>query len=204
MAACCDLGIAAVICFHCGEIAAARSHLAAAAPHAERIGTQVIGSLALARSLDREHAGAPAAALAALTGGFAENPKELDEIEDLLPDAVRLAVETGDLNIAHTLAGHAAALASGSQTPHRQASALHCRALLEHDAAGLLTAAERYGDANRPLLAAKAFEAAAEEFLRAEDREQARAASIRAADLYGSLGALIDIARIQAGAARLW
>jgi tetratricopeptide (TPR) repeat protein len=204
MAACCDLGIAAVICFHRGEIAAARSHLAAAAPHAERIGTQVIGSLVLARSLDREHAGAPAAALAALTGGFAENPKELDEIEDLLPDAVRLAVETGDLNIAHTLAGHAAALASGSQTPHRQASALHCRALLEHDAAGLLTAAERYGDANRPLLAAKAFEAAAEEFLRAEDREQARAASIRAADLYGSLGALIDIARIQAGAARLW
>ena len=38
-AACCDLGIAAVICFHRGEIAAARGHLAAAAPHAERIGT---------------------------------------------------------------------------------------------------------------------------------------------------------------------
>jgi len=203
-AACCDLGIAAVICFHRGELATARRYLAAAAPHAGRIGTQVIGSLALARSLDREHAGAPADALAALTAGFSENPTQLDEIEDLLPDAVRLAVETGDLNTAQTLASHAGALASGSQTHHRQASAQHCRALLEHDAAGLLTAAERYGDAGRPLLAAKALEAAAQEFLRAEDRDQARVASIGAADLYDSLGALIDTARLQAGAARLW
>jgi len=192
-AACCDLGIAAVICFHRGELATARRYLAAAAPHAGRIGTQVIGSLALARSLDREHAGAPADALAALTAGFSENPTQLDEIEDLLPDAVRLAVETGDLNTAQTLASHAGALASGSQTHHRQASAQHCRALLEHDAAGLLTAAERYGDAGRPLLAAKALEAAAQEFLRAEDRDQARVASIGAADLYDSLGALIEV-----------
>ena len=46
MAACCDLGIAAVIRFHRGEVAAARRDLVAAAPHAERIGTQVIGTLA--------------------------------------------------------------------------------------------------------------------------------------------------------------
>ena len=58
MAACCDLGIAAVICFHRGELATARRYLAAAAPHAERLGSQVIGSLVLARSMDREHAGA--------------------------------------------------------------------------------------------------------------------------------------------------
>jgi len=198
MAACCDLGIAAVICFHRGEIGAARSHLAAAAPHAERIGTQVIGSLALARSLDREHAGAPADALAALTAGFSENAEELDEIEDLLPDAVRLATETGDLGTARTLAGHAAALAAGSETPHRQASAQHCRALLEHDAAGLLTAADRYGDAGRPLLAAKALEAAAGIFVGTEHRDRARAAFIRAVDVYTLLGAAADVARLQA------
>ena len=58
IAACCDLGIAAVICFHRGEVAEARRHLAAAAPHAERVGNRVIGPLALARSLDREQ-GAP-------------------------------------------------------------------------------------------------------------------------------------------------
>jgi len=76
--------------------------------------------------------------------------------------------------------------------------------LLEHDAAGLLTAAERYGDAARPLLSAKALEAAAEEFLNHGDRSQARAAVIRAADIYTSLGALVDVARLQAGAARLY
>ena len=204
MATCCDLGIAAVICFHRGELATARRYLAAAAPHAERIGSQVIGSLVLARSLDREHAGAPADALASLTAAFAENSGDLDEIEDLLPDAVRLAMATGDLGTAQTLAGHAADLAAGSQTPHRQASTLHCRGLLEHNAAGLLTAAERYADAGRPLLAAKALEAAAEEFLRTQDRSLARAAVIRAGDIYTSLGALIDTARLQAGAARLW
>src|SRR5216684_144948 len=47
-AACCDHGVAAVICFHRGEVAAARRHLAAAAPHAKRIGNRVVGTLALA------------------------------------------------------------------------------------------------------------------------------------------------------------
>jgi hypothetical protein len=64
-AASCDLGIAAAICFHRGDLTAARRHLADAAPYAERTGTQVIGPLLLARSLEHEHAGDPAAALAA-------------------------------------------------------------------------------------------------------------------------------------------
>ena len=38
--ACCDHGVAAVICFHRGESAQARRHLAAAAPHATRIGNR--------------------------------------------------------------------------------------------------------------------------------------------------------------------
>jgi DNA-binding CsgD family transcriptional regulator/tetratricopeptide (TPR) repeat protein len=198
MAACCDLGIAAVIRFHCGEIAAARRNLEAAAPHAEKIGNQVIGSLAVARSLDREYAGEPAGALAVLTAGFAENAEDLDEIEDLLPEAVRLATETGALDTARALAGHAAALAAGEEIPHRQANALYCRAVLERDAARLLTAAERYGDAGRPLPCAKALEAAAGEFLSAGDRHQARAAFIRAMEIYTSLGAESDVARLQA------
>ena len=61
-----------MICFHRGEVAAARRHLAAAVPHAKRIGNRVIGPLALARSLDREQAGALPEALAVLTAGFAE------------------------------------------------------------------------------------------------------------------------------------
>ncbi len=197
-AACCDLGIAAVISFHRGEIAAARRHLAAAVPHAERIGHRLIGPLALARSLDREHDGALPEALAALTEAFDGNTEELEEIEDLLADAVRLAVKTGDLGTAQALAGQAAALAAESEIPHRQANALYCRGLLDHDAPRLLAAAERYDDAGRPLLRAKALEAAAGDFVDAGDRGQARAAFTQAVEVYTALGAAADVARLQA------
>jgi DNA-binding CsgD family transcriptional regulator len=197
-AACCDLGIAAVICFHRGEITAARHHLGAAVTHAKRAGNSVIAPLALARSLDREHAGALPAALAALTAGFAGTTEELDRIEDLFADAVRLALETGELGTAKTLTGHAAALAAASEVPRRQANALYCRGLLDHDAARLLTAAERYRDAGRPLLVAKALEAAAGELVATGDRGQARAAFTRAVEIYISLGAAADVARLQA------
>jgi tetratricopeptide (TPR) repeat protein len=198
MEACCDLGIAAVICFHRGEIAAARRHLAAARPHGKRIGNRVIGPLALARSLDREQAGALPEALAALTAGFADSIEELDEIEELLADAVRLAARTGDLSTAETLAGHAEALAADSEIPHRQANALYCRGLLDHDAARLLAAAERYSQACRPLICANALEAAAAEFVSTGDRGRARAALIRALETYTSLSAATDMARLQA------
>jgi DNA-binding CsgD family transcriptional regulator len=196
-AACSDLGIAAVICFHRGEITAARGHLAAAVPYAQRIGNRVVGPLALARSLDCEHADALPAALAVLTAGFADNKEELEEIEDLVADAVRLAAKTGDLGTAKAIAGHAVALAAESEIPHRQANALYCRGLLDHDATRLLAAAERYGDAGRPLLSAKALEAAAGDFVCTGDRDQARAAYTRAVEIYTSLGAATDIARLR-------
>src|SRR5262249_51073602 len=149
-------------CFHRGEITTARRHLATAVPHTKRIGNRVVGSLALARSLDREHAGALPDALAALTAEFAGNSEELDEIEDLLPDAVRLATKTGDLAAAEALTGHAVAMAADSEVPHRQANSLYCRGMLDHDSTRLLAAAECYGAASRPLPSAKALEAAAE------------------------------------------
>jgi DNA-binding CsgD family transcriptional regulator len=198
IAACSDLGIAAVICFRRSEIAAARRYLAAAAPHAERMGNRLIGPLALARSLACEQAGKPGDALAVLTAAITDNTEALDEVEDLLADAVRLAVETGATDTAQSLAGHASALATGSQIPHRQANARYCHGLLDHDGAGLLSAAERYGDAGRPLLRAKALEAAAAEFVRADDRDQARAAFTSAGDIYTSLGAVTDAAQLQA------
>ena len=197
-AACCELGIAAVISFHRSEVGAARGRLAAAAPHAERLGHRPIGPLALARSLDREHDGALPEALAALTDAFDGSTEEVEEIEDLLPDAVRLAAETGDTGTAQSIAGQADALAAESEIPHRQANALYCRGLLDHDASRLLAAAERYGDAGRPLLRAKALEAAAAEFVDADDRSPARDAFTRAVDVYTSLGAAADVARLQA------
>jgi len=196
--ACCDLGIAAVISFHRGEIGAARRHLAAAVPHANRLGHRLISSLALARSLAHEHDGALPEAVAALTDAFGGNAEEVNEIEDLFPDAVRLATVTGNLGTAQTIASQAAALAAGSEIPHRQANALYCRGLLDHDAPRLLAAAERYDEAGRPLLRAKALEAAAGLFVDADDRVQARTAFTEAVEVYSSLGAAADVARLQA------
>ena len=195
--ACCDHGVAAVICFHRGETAQARRHLAAAEPHAERIGNRVVGTLALARSEAFEHEGELTEALDVLTG-FADHAEELDEVEDLLADGVRLATTIGDAAAAKTLAKQAAALADDTEIPHRQATAWHCRGLVEQDAGRLLRAADRYHDAGRPLPRAKALEAAAGALVNTGDRAPARAAFSRAVDLYTSLGATRDVARLQA------
>jgi DNA-binding CsgD family transcriptional regulator len=195
--ACCDHGVAAVICLHRGEIAKARSHLAAAAPHAERIGNRVVGTLALARSEALEHEGELTEALGVLTG-FADHAEELDEVEDLLADGVRLATTIGDTAAANTLAEQAAALVDDTEIPHRQATAWHCRGLVDHDTGRLLRAADRYHDAGRPLPRAKALEAAARVLVDTGDRDPARAAFSRAVDLYTSLGATRDVARLQA------
>ncbi|HEX9356019.1 MAG TPA: AAA family ATPase, partial [Streptosporangiaceae bacterium] len=195
--ACCDHGIAAVISFHRGDPGAGRRHLAAAAPHAERIGNRVVGPLALARSQALEQAGELSDALDVLTG-LAENAEELDEVEDLLVDGVRLATKLGDTATAQSLADRAAALADGSEIPHRQANALCCRGFVDRDADGLLRAAECYRKARRPLLGAKALEAAAGTLVDQGARDPARAAFSRAVDVYASLGATRDVDRLQA------
>ena len=197
-AACSDLSIAAVICFHRGDTAEGRQHLAAAARRAERLGHRLIATLALARSLEREQDGTLPEALAVLTDVFGSDTKELEELEDLLADAVRLAARSGCLASGRSLADWAATLAAGSPVPHRQANALYCRALLDHDAAGLIEAAERYDDASRPLLRAQALEAAAAEFSQAGQRDRASAAFAGAVEVYTALGATADLARLRA------
>ena len=196
--ACVDFGIAAVISFHRGDIDTARRYLAAAVPHAQRLGHRLITSLALARSLDREQDGALPEALAALTDAFDGDTEDIEETEDLFADTVRLATETGDEDTARTLAGQAAALAAESEIPHRQANALYCGGLLDRNASQLLVAAERYEHAGRSLLRAKALEAAAGCFVDADDRGQARDAFTGAVEIYTTLGAAADLARVQA------
>jgi DNA-binding CsgD family transcriptional regulator len=195
--ACCDHGVAAVISFHRGETAQARRHLAEAAPHAKRIGNRVVSLLALAHSQGLEQAGELSEALGVLTG-FTDHAEELDEVEDLLADGVRLATNIGDTAAAQALADRAAELAHDTEIPHREATALYCLGLVDQDAGNLLGAAERYHDARRPLLGAKALEAAAGTFVDHGDRDRARAAFTSAVDLYSSLGASRDVAQLQA------
>jgi tetratricopeptide (TPR) repeat protein len=160
-AACCDLGIAALICFHRGEHEAARSHLDAAEPYAARIGGRLVPPLVLARSLSHERAGRPAGALAELTRWLNGSTQEAGQAEDLLADAARLATELGDDDTARTLAKQAEELAAASAIPHRQATALYCSGLVERDPARLRAAAARYAAAGRPLQQGRALSAAA-------------------------------------------
>jgi DNA-binding CsgD family transcriptional regulator/tetratricopeptide (TPR) repeat protein len=197
-ATCCDRGIAAVIAFHRGDPATARQHLSLAEPSAGKIGNQVVASLALAKSFDHEVAGAPQDALGVLTADIANNAEQLDELEALLPEAARLAARTGTVDVAADVAAQATRLARRSQVPHRLATAAYCRGLVDDDPSLLLHAADRYGEADRPLLRAKALEAAAIGFATRGDRSSARTAFTRADDLYDGLGANWDLAHLRA------
>jgi tetratricopeptide (TPR) repeat protein len=197
-ASCGELGSAAVISFHRGDAAAARGYLSAAVPHAQRVSHRLVPPLALARSLDYEQAGALPAALAELTGWFNGKAEEFGETQDLIGDATRLAMRTGNLGAARTLASQAATSAIEAETPCRQANALYCGGLVEHDAAMLLSAAGRYGHAGRPLPRAKALEAAASEYAHAGDWEAAQSTLATASEIYAWLGATVDAARVRA------
>jgi DNA-binding CsgD family transcriptional regulator/tetratricopeptide (TPR) repeat protein len=196
--ACAEHGIAAVIGFHRGDLGEAHQRLAAAKQQAERTGNRFIPTLVLAQCLEREHNAAFSDALAALTEAFPDDTEDLEEFEDLFADAVRLAMVVGEVRTAQALTSHATELAAGSEIPHRLGNSLYCQGLLNHDANLLLQAADKYADATRPLLRAQALEAAAHEMLRADERTQARNAFNDAVDVYTSLGAAADIARLQA------
>jgi tetratricopeptide (TPR) repeat protein len=195
--ACCDHGVAALIGFHRGHPDLARRHLELAAPCAERIGDRVVGSLALARSLERECSGATGEALTALTDCLTAQAEELDEMEDLLPDAVRLAVDIGDQSTATQLVERAEMLMERSTVPHRSAAALYCRGLLDRDPDRLLLAARRYGEAGCPLPRAKALEAATIAIAGGRTIDEARAPFTAADHLYTSLGAKFDTNRLR-------
>ena len=197
MLVCVEFGIAAEIAFHRNDPVAARRYLAATEPHWQRVEYRTIPSLVLARSLDREQDGALREALDVLTAILSSNPDDLGETEDLLGDAVRLALKVCDKDTAQTIAEQAATLAEGSEIPHRQANALYCRGLVDRDSAVLLAAAQQYAESGRPLPRAKALEAAAECLVEADERTAARQAFEQAVEMYEFLGAEADLNRVQ-------
>jgi len=194
---CVGHGIAATIRLHRGDATAA-GHLAAAVPYAALISRRVVGPLAMARSLEREQAGEVDEALAVLTDALAEGAEELQESEDLLADAVRLAIATGRHEAARTALARAEELARLSDAPRRLAAAQHCRGLLERDHELLAQAAEGYRTAGRPLPRAQALEAAGVALAEAGDLLAARRHFTDAFGGYEALGATWDLARLQA------
>ena len=187
-----------MISFHRGQTGTARRHLAAAVPHAERIGHRLIGPLALARSLDRERDGALPEAIAVLTAAFDGTTEET----------------RGDRGLAGRRRPPRRAGRRPGRRPDRRGPRRRARRRLGHPApAGeraLLpraarprcpSAAGRRGPLPRfqqALPRAMALEAAAAEFIRIGDHRRARDAFTRAEEVYTSLGASHDVSRIQA------
>ncbi|GAB1513497.1 LuxR family transcriptional regulator [Actinophytocola sp. KF-1] len=197
-ATCCDHGVAAVIAFHRGDTDSARCHLDRAAPTAAHIGNRVVSAMTLARSLLHEVADEGDQALDVLVSCLAERPEELDEVEDLLPEAARLGAERGAVDVVADAAARAAGLAGRAPVPHRQGNAAYCRGLLDRSTALLLLAADKFAEAGRPLCEAKALEAAAVRFAEDGDRRASRAAFTRADEIYDGLDAGWDVARLRA------
>jgi tetratricopeptide (TPR) repeat protein len=195
LAACTELGIAALISFHRGDATAARGFLAAADSHAALTGRMLVPALMLARSLDLERAGALPAALSTLTHWIDGSTEELSLVQDIIPDAVRLAMRVGDLDTAQAITMRAVDFAADLETPSAQGNSLYCRGMLGQDAPLLLAAAGRYERASRPLLRAMALESAAAAHGEVGDGEGARAALASATRVYTLLGALADAAR---------
>ena len=193
---CVGHGIAATIRLHRGD-ANALADLSTAEPYAAMIGSRVVGPLALARSLEREQAGAQAEALAVLTSALAAGAEELQETEDLLADTVRLAMTAGEKAVADTALARAEELARQSDVPRRQAAAKHCRGLLENDPGELALAAEGYRAAGRPLPRAQALEAAGIALADTGNLLAARKYFTEAYDTYAALGASWDLGRLQ-------
>ncbi len=191
---CCDHGVAAIINFHRGDPAAGRRHLAAAESAAGRIEHRVVATYTLARSLDLEDLGEPAEALALLRTALANDA----DGENLLLDAVRLAVDVGEPEVADAATVRVEALAAAADIPHRHAAALFCRGLLDRDPTRLLRAAEQAQLAGRPLLRAQALEAGALVLAEGGDLGSAQAALNHALDDFSVLAAGWDVARVQA------
>ncbi|GAA1035596.1 LuxR family transcriptional regulator [Virgisporangium ochraceum] len=195
---CCDYGVVAAIRLHRGDPAAIQNLLDARV-HLERLGDErMVGSLTLARSLEREQADAPAEALAVLVEGLSRCEEEVEQSTDLLADAVRLALITGDTELARELTLRAEAVSESSEVFHRKAIGLHCRGLVDNDAGKLMDAAEQYGKASRTLPRAQALEAVGVIHADNDDVPAARNAFTEAYEVYSALGAQWDLARLQA------
>jgi DNA-binding CsgD family transcriptional regulator len=186
---------AAVIALHRAD-QAARRYLALVNELTPRVDEH--GQWLLTQALAHEVAGDAPAALAVLSAGLVTHAGLID-IELWLADAARLARQLSDRRAAAAATAHAEAFAeTGGQVPRRSATAAHCRGLLDADPALLLTAADGYAAAGRPLPRAQALEAAAALLAERGDTAAARAPFTAALEVYAGLGAEWDLTRMRA------
>ncbi|SFS31242.1 LuxR family transcriptional regulator [Saccharopolyspora flava] len=115
-----------------------------------------------------------------------------------LPQLVRLAVETGESEIAGRATDACAEDAAVGAVPNIVAASQHCRGLLERDPTALRAAIELYGTTNQPPRRARALEDMAVVLAERGESAPARAAYARAVQIYQNLGAGWDLRRADA------
>jgi len=190
-------GVAAMIAGRRDDADLARAHLDAAevlpATDAER---ESCDYLLVARAVVAEQQGRPDEAFDVL--GPLLNPEYAPMMlrHQWLPDAVRLALETGRGDIAEQAAAICADEAAKEGRPARAfTAAARCRALLSGDPAPALQAAAHYREVGRvPELASALEDAAVLLAARRRPHEAARY-GVEAAELYTVLGARWDLRR---------
>lgn len=128
-------------------------------------------------------------------GGVMEHPRV---VYDICPDLARLAAIVGDRQVAQELAVATQTVAEDLPSGTTRGIAQLCRGLANDDTDLLLAAAERFGQAGRPLFEGYAYESSALILAQSGQAGQAREALDKALALYGHLDAAWDTARAEA------
>ncbi|MFK4226725.1 ATP-binding protein [Streptomyces sp. NPDC019890] len=194
-------GMHALILGHRDQRAAAVAHLERVAPDALAIGTVVrreAAHLLLARSLLAERDGRPGDALRVLLPVLSPEyaADMVHERHRLLPEVVRLALESGDAASAEAaVAACEAEAAQAPEYPGPRIAAIRCRGLFAQDPAVIGQAVSYYEGGSWPLLLGTTLEDLAVAQAWHGDLAASRVSLGRAVDAYGGLGARWDIAR---------
>ncbi len=153
-----------------------------------------------ARALLLEAEGKIADALATLAGGWDQCARLGLRLEFRLlgADLVRLALASGERELAREAAAAVAALAAENENSSLTGAALRCRGLAEEDPEVLLAAVRAYERGPRPLELALACEDAGTAFARQRNVDRGRPLLDQAITIYARLDAARDLARAEA------
>jgi DNA-binding CsgD family transcriptional regulator len=186
----------ALIALHRGDLPAAQKHLDAAG---RASGRPCLSEWpALPGSLLLEARGDPARALGQLIESWQACARRgwARAHPILVPDLVRLALSEGRADLARAATETVEEAARKMVTASAEGAALRCRGLLEGDPEKLVRAVDAYRKSPRPLPRAAAFEDAGRLLYRAGCRDDASALLHEALEVYRSLGAQRDAARV--------
>jgi DNA-binding SARP family transcriptional activator/tetratricopeptide (TPR) repeat protein len=191
-------GVAALIAARRDDRASALVHLDAAEAQfmtssAERESCDFLVS---ARALVAEQEGRPGEALSVLTPILRPAYAAMMLRHQWLPEVVRLALDAGELDIAHEALAVCSDEAAKEKVPARAfAAAARCRALVLGDPDQALAAAAHYRSVGRRLEFAATSEDAAVLLVRAHRDDEAVAALDAAVRVFDDVGALWDLRR---------